>query len=122
MPGPDGEQTRDKRQCDISASLQDAAFAHQVERLQAERREGRKTAAYSNHDKGAQAERGDRAPARPGESRKEPDHERPDDVDQYRAPGKLRPQEFRYERGESEPRNPAQRRAERHQQASNNHH
>src|ERR1051325_6808982 len=113
MPEPYRDQAQHYREHDIAARLQPMALPRQIQRLQAEGGECREAAADPDHDKRAGVERRCHAAIRPGEGGVEPDHERSQHVDQDRAPGKLRSEDLGPPRRQPEPRDAADRAADR---------
>src|SRR5262249_2371609 len=85
---PDGQEAGYDRYDDVASRIQPLTIIHQVERLQAERREGRVTTAQSDHDELPHSRSGKDASIRAGQGGKEADDERARDVDEDRAPRK----------------------------------
>src|SRR5581483_11755184 len=97
------------------------ALPRQFERLQAEGGKRREPPAQPDHDEGAGVKRGDGPSARPGEGGEKADDERPEDIDQDRAPREADAEQFGDEGAEPEPRDAAERPAETDPQIGGNH-
>src|SRR5271155_1674659 len=85
VSGPDRKQAKHDRQDDVDAGEQRLAVAGEIERLQAERREGGVAAADARHDELARVRADEDASVRRGQGGEKADHKRAGDVDDQRA-------------------------------------
>src|SRR5271165_5714256 len=85
---PDGDQAERDGKPDICDGAQHFAVPHEIQRLQAERRQSGVAAAHSRHHELTSCGADEEAPVWTGQRREKADDETARDIDDDRAPGK----------------------------------
>jgi NAD-dependent deacetylase len=110
IPDRHGAEAQQQRKCDVAHCLQPPPVARQQHGLQAERGEGRESAAHAGQNECAGFERNAQPAAILSQRREKADHERSEDVNQDGAPGKIW-RKGRHGQGHPIPRHAAKRAA-----------